>query len=211
MEKLLCFVLLASSATLGQASKLTKQDTCTPSSAGNSSVDDVPAIMEALSICGNGGTIIIPAGETFMIGSPLDFGNCSACYFQIEGTLKVSDDLDYWEGKTAFFLLPNVTGANIWFLDWIRIDWWEAGKHIGTTFASNKTYRRPLLLQMSNASDITFTNFKLKNAPFWFLFVTDGSTNIKFSGLAQWAPFQLHSTDLRILMVSTRVTARMWR
>ena len=102
VKRLFWLVLLAFSAVLGQDSPLTNPNTCTPSSAGNSSIDDVPAISKALSTCGNGGTIIIPAGETFMIRSPLGFQNCSGCNFQIEGTLKVSDDLHYWRVKLPF-------------------------------------------------------------------------------------------------------------
>ena len=71
-----------------QVCSLTKENICKPSSARNNSIDDVRAIHEALSTCGNGGTIIISANETFMIRSVLDFSNCSACDFQLEGTPK---------------------------------------------------------------------------------------------------------------------------
>lgn len=182
MKKLLWLFLLVSSAVLDQVSALKKRTTCTPSSAGSSSIDDVPAINNALSMCGNGGTIIISAGQTFMIRSPLDFRNCKGCNFQIEGTLKVSDDLGYWEGKTAFFLMPNVNGATFHSLTGLGlID--GSGQAYWDYFAKNQTYIRPLLIQMTNASDITFTKIKLKDAPFWFIFVTNGSTNINFSDL----------------------------
>ncbi len=88
--------LFVSNAIFAQAATLKSQGTCTPTSAGSSSVDDVPAISKALSTCVDGGTIIIPAGKTFAIRSPLNFSNCHACNFQIDGTLKVSDDLNYW-------------------------------------------------------------------------------------------------------------------
>jgi galacturan 1,4-alpha-galacturonidase len=81
MKILFWLILVASITVLVDASPLLKQQTCTPSSARNSSVDDVPAINEALSTCGNGGTIIIPVGETFMIRSPLYFKDCKACNF----------------------------------------------------------------------------------------------------------------------------------
>ncbi len=113
IKKLIWFTLFASSTVLGQVSPLSKQDTCTPSSAGDPSVDDVPAISKALSTCGSGGTIVIPAGKTSMIRSPLDFSNCNACEFQIEGTLKASDDLAYWERKATILWLSNVAGATI--------------------------------------------------------------------------------------------------
>jgi galacturan 1,4-alpha-galacturonidase len=145
-----------------------------------------------LSTCGNGGTIIIPAGETFMIRTPLDFRNCSGCNFQIEGTLKVSDDLAYWEGRTAFFMLQNVTGATFHSLTGSGvID--GNGQKYWDYFASNKTYRRPFLLYLGNASDTIFTKIKLTNAPFWFFFVNDSSINIKFSELVLTAVSTSHN------------------
>jgi galacturan 1,4-alpha-galacturonidase len=167
---------------LAQTSTLKRQGTCTPSSAGNGSVDDVPAISKALSTCGDGGTIIIPAGQTFAIRSPLDFSNCHACNFQIDGTLKVSDDLDYWEGKSAFFLVSNVVGATFHSLTGSGlID--GSGQKYWDYFASHKTYRRPYLVQVSNSFNTVFTNIKLKNAPMFFIALTGDSSNITFSEL----------------------------
>ena len=94
------------------------------------SIDDVPAISEALSTCGNGGTIIIPANETFMIRSPLDFSNCSACDFQLEGTLKLSDDLVYWERKIAF-LINKCFWSNLSVFNWSRTYRWKWTKILG--------------------------------------------------------------------------------
>lgn len=181
MKKLLWLALVASITVLDQTSPLTKQNVCTPSSARNSSVDDVPAISEALSACGNGGTIVIPAGETFTIRSPLDFRNCSGCNFQIEGTLKVSVDIDYWQHKTVF-LVTNVSGATFHSLTGLGlID--GSGQKYWDYFAQNKTYRRPFLMNFINASNIIFTKLKLKDAPCFFLYIISSSTNIKFSNL----------------------------
>jgi galacturan 1,4-alpha-galacturonidase len=182
IKKLLWLVWLALSAVLARASTLTVNDVCTPKSAGNSSIDDVPNINIAVERCGDGGTILIPAGQTYMIRSRLDFNYCYGCRFQIDGTLKVSDDLDYWEGKTAFFVQPYGYGATFFsstgsgLIDGSGQAYWDH-------FATNKTYRRPFLIQISNGNGITFTNITLKNAPFWFFFVTDNSANITLSNL----------------------------
>nr|ACD54811.1 endo-xylogalacturonan hydrolase-like protein [Adineta vaga] len=179
---LLWLVLLVLNGIFCQVITLTKQDPCTPLSAGNSSIDDVPAISQALITCGNGGTIIIRAGEIFMIRSPLDFRNCIGCNFQIEGTLKVLDDIDYWEGKTAFFLMTNVVGGTFHSLTGSGlID--GSGQAFWDYFAINKTYERPLLIQFSNSSNIIFTKIKLIDPAFWFIFITNNSMNIKLSDL----------------------------
>jgi galacturan 1,4-alpha-galacturonidase len=53
-----------------------KRATCTPVSAGNAGVDDVPVIQAAFQSCGNGGIIVIPAGKTYAIRSTLSFAGC---------------------------------------------------------------------------------------------------------------------------------------
>ena len=180
MKNICWLMLFLSGAMVGQASPLTKENTCIPSSAGEESIDDVPAISKALVKCGNGGTIIIPAGKTFMIRSPLYFTNCTGCDFQIEGTLKVSDDLNYWEGRNAFFLLSNVTRATFHSLTGSGlID--GSGQKYWDYFASNSTYRRPILAYFSNASDVIFTKLKAQNAPMFFFVINENSTNIKFT------------------------------
>ncbi len=179
-KKLIWFTLFASSTVFGQVSPLSKQDTCTPSSAGDPSVDNVPAISKALSTCGKGGTIVIPAGKTFMIRSPLDFSNCNACEFQIEGTLKASDDLAYWERKATIFWLSNVAGATIRSLTGSgTID--GSGQASWDYFSINKTYERPSLIHLTNASNVTFTNTRAKDAPKAFIYVKENSVNITFS------------------------------
>ena len=174
--------LFTSNTILAQAAILKRQGTCTPSSAGNSSIDDVPAISKALSTCGDGGTIIISAGQTFMIRSPLDFSNCHGCNFQIDGTLKVSDDLDYWENKPAFFLVSNVVGATFHSLTGSGlID--GSGQKYWDYFASHKTYRRPYLVQVSRSFNTIFTKINLINAPMFFVSIGGDSSNITFSEL----------------------------
>lgn len=92
---------------------LEKRATCTVASAGNAGVDDVPAIEAALKSCGNGGIIVLTAGKTYMIRSTLDFTGCVGCEVQIEGTLKLSDDTNFWNGVRAAILLTSVNGATI--------------------------------------------------------------------------------------------------
>ena len=182
IKTLFLLALFSLNGVFSRVVSLNNQNTCTPQSAGDTSVDDVPAISKALAECGNGGTIIISAGETFMIRTPLDFGNCSSCTFQIEGTLKVSDDLNYWKGKSAFLLLQNVTGAGFHSVTGSGvID--GSGQKYWDYFASHKSYRRPLLLYFNSAFDINFTGIQLKNAPMMFFTVKGASRNIQFSNL----------------------------
>ena len=70
--------------------------------------EGVPAISEALAKCENERTIVIPAGQIFTSRSPLYFNKCNSCDFQIEGPLKLSDDVDYWQTQQTVFHLGDI-------------------------------------------------------------------------------------------------------
>jgi galacturan 1,4-alpha-galacturonidase len=162
---------------------LTKRAICTPASAGNSGVDDTPAIKAAITACGAGGTIVIPSGVTYAIRSPLDFKGCSGCTFNIEGTLKASNDLDYWYYQSEIFLMSGIKGATVQsLLGTGVID--GNGQNAYDAFATNSSLKRPALYSVKGASTtITIKNVHLKNPPGTFFYAGGGSSNIKFASL----------------------------
>ncbi|PMD49720.1 glycoside hydrolase family 28 protein [Hyaloscypha bicolor E] len=81
---------------------LAKRATCTPATMGDDQLDDTPAIIAAIASCGSGGTIVIPAGTTYSLRTMLTFSGCVNCDFQLEGTLKASDDTTYWATVPTF-------------------------------------------------------------------------------------------------------------
>lgn len=128
------------------ASTVAKRATCTPASAGNSGTDDVPAIEAAFKSCGNGGIIIIPAGKTYAIRSTVDFTGCVNCDFQIEGTLKMSEDLTFWNGKQATFLISGITGLKMRSGEYIifscsRLDLTSLNKSLGLALSTEMAFR----------------------------------------------------------------------
>jgi galacturan 1,4-alpha-galacturonidase len=76
-------------------------------------ISKVPAAVSAIKSCGNGGTIIFSAGKTYAIRSTLDITGCVNCQIQIEGTLKLSDDTNFWNGKRAVVFINGVSRATI--------------------------------------------------------------------------------------------------
>ena len=161
----------------------TQRAACTPTSAGVASRDDVPAIEAAIQSCGNGGTIVIPAGKTYMIRSPLDFAGCTNCDFQIEGTLKVSDDYSYWNGKGQVITMSGIRGAKIHSVTGSGVlD--GNGQTSYEAFASDSSIKRPKLHTISgSSSDIQIYDLQIKNAPNVFFSVKGDSTRVQYRSL----------------------------
>src|SRR5689334_4622716 len=90
-----------------------KRDICTVEPLDDPAKDDVLAINAALEQCGGTGRVLFPRGMTYNIRSPIDLSSCRACDFQIDGTLRVSQDWDYWKKQEGVFLVHNTTAAVI--------------------------------------------------------------------------------------------------
>jgi len=164
---------------------LPKRATCTPASLGNTSDDDTPAIKAAITSCGNGGIIIIPAGTTYSIRTPLDFAGCVNCDFQLEGTLKASDDYVYWEGQTAFLTLNNIAGVKIRSLTGSGVidgngqDSYDA--YVVSTFA------RPTAIYVNGGSNVVVSGFTMKNVPNVFISQKGGTVNANYASVTMTA------------------------
>ncbi|CAM6000657.1 unnamed protein product [Sphagnum balticum] len=62
--------------------------------------------------------------------------------------------------------------------------------------ANHSSYQRPFLIVMKNAANVTFTNFRLKDSPRWFITVNDSSVNIMFSELVLSAVSTSHNIPI---------------
>ncbi|KAJ7513040.1 glycoside hydrolase family 28 protein [Mycena galericulata] len=162
---------------------LAKRASCTPVSAADAGTDDVPAIEQAIKTCGNGGIIVIPAGTQFAIRSTLSFTGCVNCDFQIEGTLKMSDDLAFWDGVASTISINGITGGKMRSITGTGVVDGN-GEPYWTEFAANSSYARPTLVSITGASsDITISNIRFKNPANVFHSVSGASTNILYDSL----------------------------
>ncbi|KAH6612999.1 putative extracellular exo-polygalacturonase [Boeremia exigua] len=162
--------------------KLVRRAACIPSSGASTSFDDVPSIRQAITLCGNGGTIVLPTDRTYTLKSQLDFAGCVNCDFQIEGSLKASDDLAYWNGKRYMIQLNGVKGAKIRSLTGTgQID--GNGQAAWDWFATDTTLKRPALLVISASTDVTVSGLRFKNAQNVFVSVGSSSSRLLFSDL----------------------------
>lgn len=157
--------------------------TCTPS-AGSS--DDTPSITSAVASCPSG-TIVIPASTTYTIGSPLTFDACDGCTLEVEGTLKVTDDFDTWNGETAFIHFKNIDGATVTSktgtgtIDGNGQAYWD---YIVETDTS---YDRPNLVRVDGCTGFTMTNMYIKNSPQFHVVTAGSSSNVYYSDITLYS------------------------
>jgi len=171
-----------------------KRGICTVSSFNDPLVDDVPKIIAALRECGDTGTIIFPAGKTFNIRSPLDLSLCSRCQIQLDGTLKVSEDWDYWQKQSAAILIPNA--SNMVFTSSSKDD--SRGKVDGNDFGWRPPFapivprNMPTLISISNgSSQIYIRNILTQHAPGTLFHVSSGTSAIHFDDVENMSPAKI--------------------
>ncbi|KAF2727055.1 pectin lyase-like protein [Polyplosphaeria fusca] len=179
-------VAFVHSLAIAIPNELQVRDPCKPLAQGWEQVDDAPAINDALKACGKGGTIVIPADQTYSIRSPIDFSPCKQCDFQIEGTLLSSrDQWNYWYNDVdSIMTFANVHGARVrsitgsGVIDGNAVDYynsrWDSGLGRGKGF-----------VHITNgSSDIRFENLRMKNVMQRFFLLDGQSVNMSFEGLA---------------------------
>lgn len=165
---------------------LPKRATCTPATLNNDQLDDTPAILAAITSCGNGGTIIIPAGATYSLRSMLLFTGCKGCDFQLEGTLKASDDTTYWSTASGMIYLNEITGVTIRSLSGAGVlD--GNGQTSYDQWAADPDFARPTAIYINGGSNINIEGFTLKNVPNAFFGQKGGVTNVNYASLTMTA------------------------
>jgi len=186
------FTLLINASTIPTPVKQEKfhqnheQSTCTPTSAQDAGTDDVPAIEASFESCGVGGTIVIPSGITYNIRSSLSLTGCVSCTFQIDGTLKASNDLNYWATQKAIIYIDDITGAKIYSSTGNGlID--GNGQASYDEFAANSSLARPTLFLIASSSGIAVSNLHFRNAPNVFHSVNANSKDVVYSSLTMSA------------------------
>ncbi|KAF3762715.1 family 28 glycoside hydrolase [Cryphonectria parasitica EP155] len=154
---------------------------CTPTAGGSSSTDDVAAIESAIADCPSG-TIVIPASTTYYVNSELSFDGCAGCTFEVEGTLLVSDDTDYWNGKTAVFLAQDIDGLTVTSTSGDGV-FDGNGQASWDLFAEDSSYARPTLFYVDGSTNVAISNLLFKNAPNVFHSSTGGSSNVVYTDI----------------------------
>ncbi|KAF2266159.1 pectin lyase-like protein [Lojkania enalia] len=147
---------------------------CIPESGNSSLIDDSPVIGAALEACGEGGSVLIPAGRTYYILSTIDFSPCKSCELQLDGTLNISSNSTLWRGQPAIFQFPSVHDAKIYS---------ASGSGLITSNSPGAQPVVPVFNIISSSSSLVFTNLHIQNPIGTVFEIDDFSSDLEFQAL----------------------------
>lgn len=150
--------------------------------ASRNDTDDVSAEFKSgLERANHGGTLYLPAGQTFVIGQPLDLTFLDDVHLRLDGEIRFSNDTSYWQSVAFTHPFQNTIMFWKWGGQKVKIygngvldgngqRWWDefAGKQI---LDSDNAYLRPVLFYAENATDFTIEGVHMKDSPCWNNFV----------------------------------------
>ncbi|CAE6519376.1 unnamed protein product [Rhizoctonia solani] len=213
-------------ASVDLADLVSNAQTCIVPSNGDLKKSDTPAIHAAFKKCGQKGRIIFKENTTYALNEltvcvyPLEtspvsnrsaqiLAPCKACTVELEGTLRLSDNMTYWlKNATDTANLTSATYPNLAYYalqdtvaylilkDWENsslvsktgkgvIDgtgqvWWDA--FAGQQILTPGSLRRPVLFTVDNAREVSIDNIAMRNPANWFNWVTD-SHYLKYTNI----------------------------
>lgn len=144
--------------------------------------DDVSAnFRSALERANHGGTLYLPANQTFVIGQPLDLTFLDDVEVHLDGEVKFTDDTAYWQRVAYTHPFQNTIMFWKWGGSKVKLygegvlngngqRWWNefAGDQI---LDSDNTYLRPVLFYAEDATDLSVEGIHMKDSPCWTNFI----------------------------------------
>ncbi|KAK2017290.1 polygalacturonase [Colletotrichum eremochloae] len=155
----------------------------TPRASRNESDDVSDDFLAAVKKANNGGTVYLPEGQTFVIGQPLDLTFLNDIHVRLEGTIKFTNDVPYWQ-KHAFY---HPFQRSLMFWKWGGKDikifgegtldgqgqrWWNEFSGAEILDPDNE-YLRPILFYAEHAENLHVEGILMKNSPVWHNFIVE--------------------------------------
>lgn len=144
--------------------------------------DDVSAAFKAgLEKANHGGTLYLPANQTFVIGQPLDLTFLSDVHLRLDGEILFTNDTSHWQSVAFTHPFQNTIMFWKWGGDKVKIygegvlngngqRWWNefSGNQI---LDPDNAYLRPVLFYAQNATDWSIEGISYLNSPCWNNFI----------------------------------------
>ncbi|KAJ5162529.1 hypothetical protein N7492_007921 [Penicillium capsulatum] len=167
--------------------------------ASRNDVDDASSdFLWGIKKANHGGRLLLKRGKKYVIGKKLDLTFLHDIEVQLEGEIKFTDDLDYWQANNFYYDFQKSITFWVWGGQDIKIfghgtlngngqAWYNAfaGREI---LDSNNTFYRPILFLTDNATRVSVEGIRQLNSPCWTNFFappknTDGFDSLNVNGL----------------------------
>ncbi|KAL3424701.1 exopolygalacturonase [Phlyctema vagabunda] len=160
-----------------------------------SETDDVSGeFLRGLKKANHGGTLVLPANETFVIGKKLDLTFLNNVQVKLDGEILFTDNDTYWQEEENHFYHPFQRSIMFW--KWggkdIKIygegiingnaqKWWDGAA--GTQILDpNNVYLRPVLFYAENTTNLVIEGITFKDPPSWSNFIVT-SENVSYDNV----------------------------
>ncbi|KAF2105136.1 glycoside hydrolase family 28 protein [Rhizodiscina lignyota] len=158
-----------------------------------SDTDDVADdFLQGIKKANHGGELWLKKGETYVIGKKLDLSFLDDISVRLDGEIKFTDDVEYWQANNFFYSFQNTITFWVWGGKDIKIHgsgtlngngqrWYNefAGSEI---LDPDNTFLRPVLFLTDNATNVEVSGIHFLNSPCWNNFFVR-TKNIKFDGV----------------------------
>lgn len=105
---------------------------------------------------------------------------------ELEGTLLVSDDTDYWSTQGAIISIESVTDASI--ISTTGQGVFDGnGQAAWDEFAANSSLSRATMLLVAKSTNVVISNIYFKDAPNVFHSCNDDSSNVEYNNITLYA------------------------
>ncbi|KAF5633991.1 exopolygalacturonase B [Fusarium tjaetaba] len=145
-----------------------------------------------------GGTLHLAKGKTYVIGKALDLTGLEDIHIHLEGEIRFTDDVEYWQENAWYHPFQQ----SIMFWKWGGKDikiygngviegqgqrWWnEFESGTGSILNPDNKYYRPILFYAENTTNLDVSGIHLKDSPCWDNFIVS-SKNIKYTDVVATA------------------------
>ncbi|KAF2644171.1 glycoside hydrolase family 28 protein [Massarina eburnea CBS 473.64] len=150
--------------------------------ASRNDTDDISDdFLWALKKANHGGLVSLQKGKKYVIGKKLDLTFLNDVYVKLDGELKFTNNIKYWQANNFYYDFQKSITFWVWGGKDIKIygsgvlngngqAWWDAFSGAEILDPNNKFYR-PILFLTDNATNIEVSGLHLKDSPCWTTFM----------------------------------------
>ncbi|KAH8893117.1 exopolygalacturonase [Thozetella sp. PMI_491] len=163
-----------------------REKVCVVPTHGDGVTDDSEYILSTFHACNNGGHVVFSRGQTYTIGTAMDWTFLKHIDIDIQGEILFTNDTTYWQANSFRFIFQNVTsffklgGEDVWIYGGGTLN--GNGQIWYDTYAADIYTLRPVLVGVDGLKDSVVSDLVLRYSPQYYHFVANAS-NVVFNNI----------------------------